>query len=244
MATEAGIRRLWELLRGSGVREPQAWDPRSAMEVWRLGLHDLEDDDLVRWLQRWASSSPIDDRDRERRRWWPIPADIVADVRPAPTKADVTSIADADLVYLRGRWTLGAADVDLDEGAALARMLPLHDQPDRARVETTSQREDVVTGDGRTVARWTSVRRYALPTPADVDRHQRIRGVVARMGGLRAVATAMRSTDDGAMAGLGFAYRAAAGSEAAALQRESIGITDRRLQELQADLAGHLQVRR
>lgn len=245
MATEAGIRRLWELLRGSGVREPQAWDPRSAMEVWQVGLHDVSDTELVAWLARWASTAPVDERDRERRRWWPIPADIIAELRPAPSKADVASTADADLVYLRGRWTLGAADVDSDEGAALARMLPLHDQPDRARVETESQRDEVTTPDGRKVARWTSVRRYGRPTADDVARHQRIREALHRMGGLRAVATAMRSTDDGALAGLGFSFRAAAGSEAAEQLRAQGGqITDRQAQALQAELAKRLEARR
>lgn len=245
MASEQGIRRLWALLSGSGVREPQRWDPVSAMEIWQVGLIDVSDAELVAWLARWASTPPVDDRDRERRRWWPIPADIIADLRPAPSKADVASTADADLVYLRGRWTLGAADVDGDEGAALARMLPLHDQPDRGRVETESQREEVVTPDGRTVARWTSVRRYGRPTAEDVARHQRIREVLHRMGGLRAVATAMRSTDDGALAGLGFSFRAAAGAEAAAEMRAQGGqITDRQAQALQAELARRLEVRR
>lgn len=249
MASEQGIRSLWQSLAASGVRQPDGWQPAVAVRVWMLGLHALSDDDLVRWLQRWSSATPTDDRDRERRRWWPIPVDIVADCRPGPSRADVVSTADADLVYLRQRWTLGASDVDADEGEALARMLPVDGQPDRGRVTTTQTRTTVTTRDGREVTAWQTVRAYGTPTVDDVVRHQRIREVVRRMGGLRAVATAMRSTEDGALAGLGHSYRAAATAEAAQ-QMRALGdqgppaLTDREAAALQSELAHRLAHRR
>lgn len=98
MASEAGIMRVFAILRDAGCRAPDGWagrEPSKIVPSWALLLTDISDEELGAAAVAWARGTS------KEHQFWPMPGQLVELARPqGDAKAAVDALAAADFAAI------------------------------------------------------------------------------------------------------------------------------------------------